>query len=235
MDPSTLPTCFLSHPWAHGYHDFTMRLSDALTSRGIRTWVDEQRILPGQSLQARLQAGVQHESDVFLFILTPETLASALCVRELVHALDAHKPIIVVKRERCEPPPVLAGFFYADFINATFFDAAVDSLVESIHYFARLGVLVALLRSPDPEHRGKAAELLGKLAEPRAVRHIAAQLARERDDDVKYWFAIALGRLSELASPEGSRAKELLDELDRSESPRVRQGVRQARDQQREP
>lgn len=162
-------SCFISHPWAKGYHDFAVRLAGALRTQGFRIWIDEEQMLPGDEIRVRIQNGVRHESDIFLFILTPEAIASQMCINELKIASESGKPVVPIMRESCILPTELGELLYADFSNSTFFDAAVDRLVKGIEKQARYQKVVEILNDTNPDNRIKAASILGEMRHPKAV------------------------------------------------------------------
>lgn len=221
-------TCFISHPWAKGFHHFAIRLAQTLRTRGIEVWIDEEKILPGDDIRIRIQNGVRHESDILLFVLSSETLQSEACIEEFEIALRVEKPIIAILIDSCKMPLKLSKLLYADFTNPIFFDASVDRLVEGIEKLSQQQRLIALLKNHDPDIRIKAAALLGELHEPKVVTAISERIRIEFDPDVKYWLAIALGRLVDLDTYEGKEALRLLKWLMTDPSPRVKQGATEA-------
>lgn len=70
-----MPSCFISHAWGNGGHDFAIKLGSALKKNNIDIWIDENEIPPGADIKAKIKKGVEYDSDVFLFVLTPEALA----------------------------------------------------------------------------------------------------------------------------------------------------------------
>lgn len=73
--------------------EFTRRLCDAFIERGINPWVDWEDIAKGADWQAEIQEGIEG-SDSFLFVISPDSLASEICNQELAHAIRQNKRVI---------------------------------------------------------------------------------------------------------------------------------------------
>jgi len=79
--------CFISHSWRNGEHDFAIKLADALQLHGIeKAWLDEREIPGGGHIGDRVIRGIQ-ACDVFLFVMSPNAVASPWCCLELEEAL----------------------------------------------------------------------------------------------------------------------------------------------------
>ena len=78
-----MPSCFISHTWYEGEHYFAVHLSEALKKRGIEVWIDQDKISPGSHIKEIIRKGIDHDSDVFLFVMSPQALKSDMCIYEL--------------------------------------------------------------------------------------------------------------------------------------------------------
>ena len=177
-----------------------MRLADALREKGIEVWIDEERIYPGMNIKQRIRRGIEHESDVFLFVFSPEALKSQMCMRELevaVNQMIEHgKPIIPVFFRECEIPDSLREICYADFTNDLYFDAALERLVKGIERSAKFRRICRELSHPDPDGRIKALEELGDLRNPLALGPLKNRLLfEESDPKVKHFLAMVIGEI----------------------------------------
>lgn len=220
-------TCFISHPWAGGFHHFAVRLARALRVRGIDVWLDEEKLFGGTLIPDRTAHGARRESDILLYALAAETLHSKACTRELEVAHSADKPIIVLRLDGSPMPQGVANLLYVDFTNPLFFDAAVDVLIGAVGKTARLLELTAVLDNDDSDLRIRAAALLAEARYPRAIRAICERLPKEPDPNVKYWFAIALAELADVGPSERCQVRSTLMTLLGDRSPRAVQGARE--------
>lgn len=216
--------CFISHTWHEGGHHFAMRLANALKEKIIEVWIDEKGLLPSCHLKETIERGIKHESDVFLFVISPEALKSKWCKYELNLAIkqmeENGKPIIPVLFKKCEIPIFLRNICYADFMNPQYFDAAVERLVKGIMPYAEIGQIYVELNHPNPEERIKASEKLRELKNPITLGPLKNRfLSKEFDPTVKYWLAMAIGEI------DGTKSLEILSQAMAEEDPYARLGV----------
>jgi len=69
----THKSCFISY--SHADKDFARRLSEALQKRGIRCWLDEKQLLPGNDIYDEVDKGI-HLSDTLLLCCSEVALTS---------------------------------------------------------------------------------------------------------------------------------------------------------------
>jgi WD40 repeat protein len=72
---------------------FVARLAEALKARGKDVWVDVGGIRDAEVFPVALRTAVE-ESDGFLFVISPESVASQFCEQEVAHALELNKRIV---------------------------------------------------------------------------------------------------------------------------------------------
>lgn len=217
-------SCFISHTWHEGQHHFAMRLADALKREGIQVWIDEEKIYPGMHIKDLVQRGIEHESDVFLFVLSPEALKSQMCMHELNLAInqmtERGKPIIPVFFRECDIPDSLREICYADFTNDLYFEAALERLVKGIKRSAKLTQTYRKLSHPNPDERIEAAEQLGDLRNPIALGPLKTRLVSEEfHAKVKHFLAMVIGEIG------GGKAVEILVQAMGEEELYPRQGI----------
>lgn len=222
------PSCFISHPWAKGFHHFAVRVAEALRKHGITVWLDEEQLLPGDAIRSHIMSRLTNQNDILLFVLSPETLRSQNCLDELEIALSAKRSIISLLVEACNAPEVLQHSIQIDFRDPIFFDAALNRLVEGIKKSTRMHQVMAKLTNPNHDIRVEAALILGELGLEEGLSAISQCLLIERDPDVLYWYAQALGKFVRLGGSEGQKAFSLLNKLLTNTSPRVAQGAADA-------
>jgi WD40 repeat protein len=73
--------------------EFVRRLVDALGERGKEAWVDVEGIRDAEVFPERLRSAIE-ESDGFLFVISPDAVASEYCEQEVEHALELNKRIV---------------------------------------------------------------------------------------------------------------------------------------------
>jgi WD40 repeat protein len=126
---------------------FVRRLQSALEHRDLSAWVDWEDIPPTAEWMREVEAAIEG-SDSLLFVVSPDSVASPTCRREIDHAAAQHKRLVpVVYREVDDdlvPEPVQAHNWI--FCRETDdFDRAVDTIatalrtdLESVHRHTRL-------------------------------------------------------------------------------------------------
>ena len=72
---------------------FVARLAEALKARGKDVWVDVGGIRDAEIFPAALRTAIEN-SDGFLFLISPESVASQYCEQEVAHALELNKRIV---------------------------------------------------------------------------------------------------------------------------------------------
>ena len=130
------PDIFLSYCW--GNKVAAIRLKKFLDSQGLRVWMDEVQIKPGEQLFNQIDDGVSN-CQVFLACLSPDYSRSINCRRELLLATERRKIIIPLHVAQLEewPPrgdlgPLLAGKVYINVSSEEKFEEVQDQLVSAI-------------------------------------------------------------------------------------------------------
>jgi hypothetical protein len=106
---------------SHSSHDkpFVRKLATDLNEAGIGVWLDEQKILVGDSIADKIGQGLA-ESDFFIIILSKDSTESQWVKKELDQALvteiERRKvTILPIKLSDCTIPSVIKEKKYADF------------------------------------------------------------------------------------------------------------------------
>ncbi|MHB8629944.1 MAG: toll/interleukin-1 receptor domain-containing protein [Aggregatilineales bacterium] len=112
---------FLSH--SHDDKPFVHKLYLDLESRGIKAWLDEAEIGPGESLIAKIEKGID-EMDYLGVVLSPKSVESEWVLREVRMALTqeiAGRTIKVIPLvvENCTLPGFLLDKLFIDFRDQT--------------------------------------------------------------------------------------------------------------------
>ncbi len=130
-----MPDAFISYSRGDS-REFVERLSAALEERDKDTWVDLDDIPPASKWEQDLREGVAG-SDAFCFVISPGSVASDHCRRELDYASERNKRIVPINHIEVgdtEVPEAIGshnwipqrGVFEDDF------EASVGTLIEAI-------------------------------------------------------------------------------------------------------
>ena len=100
--------------------DFVHRLDDALKSRGREAWVDWEDIRPTEEFMQAIYAAIEG-ADTFVFVLTPDSVASVPCGHEIAHAAVNNKRMV----------PIVAQDVNADTVPEALAKLELDLLLPS--------------------------------------------------------------------------------------------------------
>lgn len=75
--------------------EFVQKLYTAITAQGIDTWVDWENIPLTADWWNEIQTGIE-KADAFAFVISPDSLNSEVCGREVQTAVDNHKRLIPI-------------------------------------------------------------------------------------------------------------------------------------------
>jgi hypothetical protein len=110
---------------------FVRRLADALEAQGRETWVDWDDIRPAEDFTDAIYSGIE-QARIFVFISSPDYVASVSCGRELGHALKNNKrliPIVCREIEQGKVPPALSDLDWILFRDDHNFGKSVERLL----------------------------------------------------------------------------------------------------------
>ena len=142
---------------------FVRSFHAALVARGREVWIDWEDIPPTADWEAEIYAGIE-AADAFVFVLSPDSVRSDVCPRELEHAVHHQKRLVPVVCRAVDPkdvPPALAAlnwiFWRGDDVGPTVDAvlAAIDTDLDRVRLHTRL-----LTRALEWERRGRDASLL---------------------------------------------------------------------------
>jgi tetratricopeptide (TPR) repeat protein len=114
--------------------EFVHRLDQALTARGREAWVDWEGIRPTEEFMQAIYRAIEG-ADTFVFVLTPDSVASEVCGREIAHAAAHNKrmiPIVARDVETEDVPGPLAKLNWIFCRETDDFAAAAESLVSAV-------------------------------------------------------------------------------------------------------
>jgi WD40 repeat protein len=97
IDASTTQRANVFISYAREDEEFVRRLHDALAADDRHVWVDRQELYPTETYMKVVRDAID-EADAFLFVLSPDSVASASCKEELDHAVAQNKRLVPVVR-----------------------------------------------------------------------------------------------------------------------------------------
>jgi TIR domain len=114
--------------------DFVRRLDESLKSRSREAWVDWEDIRPTEEWMQAIYAAIEG-ADTFVFVLTPDSVASVVCGREIAHAAMNNKrmvPIVARDVNAHTVPEALAKLNWIFFRESDDFEKATDTLINAL-------------------------------------------------------------------------------------------------------
>lgn len=127
------PDAFISYSTVD--EQFATNLSSDLQKRGVKVWIGRFELLPGDSLFFKIGEGIA-QSQVFIIVLSPRSVASRWCQMELANAIALEKErdgvfVIPALYESCEIPTLIKDKVYGD-MRSDKYDASLARIVEMI-------------------------------------------------------------------------------------------------------
>jgi WD40 repeat protein len=113
---------------------FVLRLDEALKRHKRQAWVDWEGIRPTEEFMQAIFAAIE-SADAFIFVLTPDSVASPVCGREIAHAAEHNKrmvPIVHADVEAHAVPEALAKLNWIFCRDDDDFEKAVETLIQAL-------------------------------------------------------------------------------------------------------
>lgn len=121
--------------YAREDRDFVFRLHEALNKLGRKDWVDWNDIPPTAKWMKEIQSAIE-SSDSYIFVISPDSLGSEVCHKELQYAIRHHKRLIpIVLRDPDNDkavPEKLREINYLFFRENDDFETSFQKLVNAI-------------------------------------------------------------------------------------------------------
>ena len=95
--------------------EFAKRLTGELEKNNLDFWVDWEGIPPTVDWMKQVQKGIE-ESDVFLFLLSPDSAKSKVCGEEIAHAIKNGKRLIPLTIRDVKPEEVPQSLSHLNWI-----------------------------------------------------------------------------------------------------------------------
>ncbi len=115
--------------------DFAKRLTGELQKNNVDFWIDWEGIPPTVDWWKEIQKGIE-ESDIFLFLISPDSTTSKVCGQEINCAVQNGKrliPMVVRETQWGEAHLTLGHLNYIFFREQDDFQAALQNLLTAIH------------------------------------------------------------------------------------------------------
>lgn len=110
-------------------------IADVLRERHFGVYKDTDDILPTEEWKGRLEQLIS-EADTIVFLMSPNSITSEVCVWEVEYATELNKriaPIVIDDVETADIPPLLARLNFIFATERDRFQDAVDSLVSALN------------------------------------------------------------------------------------------------------
>jgi len=178
------PDVFISY--SRKDREFVKRLEAALQARGREAWVDWEGIRPAEEFMEAIFPAIEG-TDTFVFVISPDSVTSEICGRELAHAATHNKrmgPIFAREVDVKTIPEPLAKLNWVFFCRENEdFDVGTDTLISAldtdldwVHAHTRL-----LTRAIEWEAKGKSNSFVLRGEDLRAAEQWLAQAGAEKE------------------------------------------------------
>src|SRR5258708_19268853 len=116
--------------YSHRDQQFALQLVGALTQHGYTTWFDKNDVFPAGAFREDIKAGIE-EAGAFLFVLSPDSLISKECGKELDYAQACGKKLIPLLHRAVDPSSAPQVLRHLDWIEDPSFDRAVEKILDA--------------------------------------------------------------------------------------------------------
>src|SRR5215472_12657975 len=114
--------------------EFVRRLDEELKRRDREAWVDWEGIPPGDTWEKTIYGAIE-ATHTFIFVLTPDSIASEVCGREIAHAAANNKRLVpIVHRDVAadKVPKSLGELNWIFYRESDDFEEATDTLISAL-------------------------------------------------------------------------------------------------------
>jgi WD40 repeat protein len=181
--PSQRSDVFISY--SRKDREFVKRLEAELQNRGREAWVDWEGIRPAEEFMQAIFPAIEG-TDTFIFVLSPDSVTSEICGKELAHAVSHNKRMIPIMARDVDAkavPEPLAKLNWVFARDADSFEAAADFLISALD--TDLGWVRAhtrlLTRAIEWEAKAKSNSFVLRGEDLRAAEQWLAQAGTEKE------------------------------------------------------
>ena len=114
--------------------EFARKLTDSFKGQKLDFWIDWQGIPPTVDWWREIEKGIE-EADVFVVLISPESIKSKVCSREITHAIKNGKrliPIIISDLKSDEVPSSISHLNWIYLRPTDDYDAGISKLLNAI-------------------------------------------------------------------------------------------------------
>ena len=112
--------------------DFVRHLFDQLTARDREPWADWQDIPPTADWLAEIYRGIE-AANTFLFVISPDSVASEICTLEIEHAVKHNKRLVpVVWKETDDAHQAMSAHNWVFLREEDDFEANFELLIDAL-------------------------------------------------------------------------------------------------------
>src|SRR5215472_9550235 len=114
--------------------EFVRRLDEELKRRDREAWVDWEGIPPGDTWEKTIYGAIE-STHTFIFVLTPDSIASEVCGKEIAHAAANNKRLVpIVHRDVAadKVPKSLGELNWIFYRGSDNFEEATDKLISAL-------------------------------------------------------------------------------------------------------
>src|SRR5215475_2806322 len=114
--------------------EFVRRLDEELKRRDREAWVDWEGIPPGDASEKTIYGAIE-STHTFIFVLTPDSIASEVCGKEIAHAAANNKRLVpIVHRDVVDDsvPKSLKELNWIFCRDSDEFNEATDKLISAL-------------------------------------------------------------------------------------------------------
>lgn len=162
------------------------KIARNLMREGFTVWTNKTDIKTGEDFQTMIDRGVE-EADNIVFLMSPASLASEYCGKELIHARLHNKrliPLLIAPTDLEQVPPELRAIQFIDMTDHT----------DSIAYESDLAKLIRLLRE-EASYYEQHKLLLAKALKWERQKYNPSVLLRGHNlRQAEAWLKVAEGR-----------------------------------------
>ena len=118
---------------SYSHHDqqFALQLVGALTQHEYTTWIDKNDIFPAGEFREDIKAGIE-EASAFIFVLSPDSIVSEECRRELDYAQACGKKLIPLLHRSVDPSRTPQPLRDLDWIEGASFDRLLEKILDAL-------------------------------------------------------------------------------------------------------
>jgi len=114
--------------------DFARKLTESFKGQDLDFWIDWEGIPPTVDWWKEIEQGIEG-ADIFLFLISPDSIKSKVCTQEIDHAVKNGKrliPLVVREINAEEAPSKLGSLNWIFFRQSDNFDSALTKLLTAI-------------------------------------------------------------------------------------------------------